>query len=219
MSTDVKIIIGMVIVAAVFFGFLTLNKNRFQGQIGANKTPVNVENLIRDDSDQIGPKDSKVTIVEFADFECEACGAAHPTVKRILEEYKGKIRFVRRHFPLPGHANAILASQVAEAAEEQGKFWEMHNKLYESQIEWGEKQESEIETFIQYATDLGLDIEQFKQSIESNKAMEKINRDKADGEVVGVRATPTFFINGQMRDGVPDYQQLKNEIDGILAGK
>src|SRR5581483_190972 len=99
--------------------------------------------LTRNANHKITSTNTKVTIIEFADFQCPACGQAHPALKQILEEYKGKVTFIYRHFPLPQHQNAILAAKASEAAGEQGKFWEMHDMLYEKQNEWSESNNAE----------------------------------------------------------------------------
>jgi protein-disulfide isomerase len=151
--------------------------------------------LIKEDSPTMGPSDAKVTIVEFLDPECESCRAMYPVVKDIMAEYEGKVRLVVRYFPL--HSNSVLAATVTEAAGEQGKYWEMQQKLFENQSQWGEKQTPQRELFIGYATELGLDQQKFEAALSDPKYATKIQRDQNDGKTVGVKGTPTFFINGQ----------------------
>lgn len=165
----------------------------------------------------VGTPSAKVTIVEFGDFQCPACGAVHPTVKQILKDYKDKVYFVFRNFPLPMHPNAPLAAQAAYAAGQQGKFWEMHDKLYESQDEWAEKSGSQAKELItNYAKDLGLDLTQFSSDLDQNAGNTKIQKDQNDGYQLGVNSTPTFYINGTKFAAVMSYDQFKKEIDSRL---
>lgn len=166
---------------------------------------------------EVGTPSAKVTVVEFGDFQCPACGAAHPVVKQIINDYKGKIYFVFRNFPLPMHANAPLAAEAAYAASLQGKFWEMHDKLYESQGEWGEKSGSQAKDLILgYAKDLGLDMNKFSEDLDKNAGNDKIQKDQNDGYQLGVDSTPTFYINGSKFAAVMSYDEFKKEIDDRL---
>lgn len=214
MSQDTKIIgiIGLVtlliIVGAVFF----LSK---QGTKAIPSETADTKKLIKDDSHKIATDGAKVTIVEFADFQCPACGAVHPTTKQIIKEYSGKITFVFRHFPLQIHKNAQVAAQAAEAAGEQKKFWEMHDLLFENQRAWSDS-DNPIEKFVSYASSLQLDTEKFRKSVENNTFAAKIRSDQDDGIALYVDATPTFFINGQKYSGVLEYDEFKTKIDVLL---
>ncbi len=216
MSTDAKVIGGIIGVTLVIFtGLIALSSRTpsLQQEI-TTVAPENMDKLVREDSQKITSSTASVTLVEFTDFECEACRAAYPIVKKILSEYEGKITFVLRNFPL--HGNSVLAAKSAEAAGEQGKFWEMNNLLFENQTAWGEKQTPQTELFTQYAQTLGLDMEKFSASLSSDAYKEKINRDKNDGIALGVKGTPTFFLNGKIISGVPSYEKLKEKIEGEL---
>ncbi len=177
--------------------------------------PVEKKLLVKTKSYQKGPKDAKVTIVEFGDFQCPSCAAAHPNVKKILEEYGENISFTYRHFPLPQHKYAMLAAEVSEAAGEQGKFWEMYDRLYEEQEVWS-KSDNPMNEFTKYAIDLKLHIENFKGSVLDEKYKDKILQDEQDGKTIGIRYTPTFFINGKIYEGAPTYNNLKTRIDEEL---
>ena len=176
--------------------------------------PVDQSQLVTSDAWQITGDDATVTVVEFLDFECEACRAAHPNVQQILQEYDGRINYVVRNFP--NHNNSVLAAQAAEAAGEQGKYWEMFNLLFERQGEWGEKREPQTEAFISYARELQLDMPAFEESVASGKFIEKINADKQAGLDLGVNATPTFFINGEREVGVISVGTFRAKIDAAL---
>ena len=143
-----------------------------------------------------GPKDAKVTIVEFLDPECEACRAAFPAVKQLLEDYGNDIRLVVRYLPL--HNNSVLAAAATEAAGLQGKYWEMQEELFSHQPDWGEQQTPQTELFIEYAEEIGIDIEQFVNDLDNPDILAKIERDRADAQALGATGTPTFFINGQL---------------------
>lgn len=166
---------------------------------------------------EMGTSSAKVTIVEYGDFQCPACGSAHPIVKQVLNDYKDKVHFVFRNFPLPMHANAPFAAEAAYAAGLQGKFWEMHDKLYESQDEWGEKTGAQAKALIaEYAQDMGLDMTRFTDDINKNAGNDKIQKDQNDGYQLGVDSTPTFYINGTKFAAILSYDQFKKEIDDRL---
>ncbi|MBI5668488.1 MAG: DsbA family protein [Chloroflexi bacterium] len=161
-------------------------------------TAVSVDDtrLIRSDSPTLGSATAPVTIVEFLDPECESCRAAFPFVKQLLEEYDERVRLVVRYFPL--HNNSVLAATVTEAAGAQGMYWEMQEMLFARQPEWGEQRTPQIDLFMSYATELGLNIEQFTADLQNPDYLARIERDQADGEALGVTGTPTFFINGRL---------------------
>lgn len=174
--------------------------------------------LVKKDSFAIGSPKAKVAVVEFGDFQCPACGVAHPVVKRIIEDYEGKIYFQFRHYPLPQHQNAKLSAYVAEAAGDQGKFWEMHDMLYENQDEWGESNKP-MSFFETYAKKLKLDVEKISEYVKKSEVAKKIDRDIQDGGAAGVNSTPTFFVNGIQLRGVPQYADLQKLIDQELEKK
>ncbi|WP_314646755.1 thioredoxin domain-containing protein [uncultured Microbacterium sp.] len=138
-----------------------------------------------------------VTVVEFLDFECEACGAFYPLVEDIREKYDGQITYVIRYFPLPGHINSKNAAIAAEAAAQQGRLEDMYHRLFETQAQWGEGQESRPDIFRDFAVDLGLDMDAFDAAVADPATAERVEQDVADGEALGVSSTPSFFIDGQ----------------------
>ena len=214
MGKELKImmIIGAVVLGGgVLLAFKTNRPATPQGQVGKNL-------LVRADSSATGSRDAKVMLVEFGDYQCPACGVADPTVEKIIQDFQNNsnFSFVFRHFPLSQHANALMASESAEAAGAQGKFWQMHTKLYQSQSQWSD-QKNPIDTFAGYAQELGLNVDQFKQDVLAKKYADKISQDQKDGLSVNLEATPTFFLNGVAAVGVPDYNNLKSEIQAALA--
>ncbi|MAS35466.1 MAG: disulfide bond formation protein DsbA [Anaerolineaceae bacterium] len=170
--------------------------------------------LIRPDSPSLGAADAPVTIVEFLDPECESCRAAFPAVKQILEEYSGRVQLVVRYFPL--HTNSVLAATATEAAGQQGKYWEMQELLFTRQTEWGEQRTPQTDRFINYAQELGLDIDQFTAALDDSAVFEKIERDRQDGIALGVDGTPTFFINGRLVEPL-SYDTIISMIEDGLA--
>ena len=157
-----------------------------------------------------GNPDAPVTLEEFADFQCPPCGQFAPFAEELLREYDSRLRVVFRNFPLPVHEHAREAAMAAEAAGFQGKFWEMHDTLYREQLAWS-KAPNTRELFESYASMLGLNMEQFKKDMDSDKAKERVDSDHALGDSLGIKVTPTLFINKR-----PVEQQQKNP-DGLRA--
>jgi diadenylate cyclase len=152
-----------------------------------------------------GPKDAPVTLVKYGDYECPYCGQAHPDLKKLQERAGEQVRFVFRHFPLDSvHPRARRAAQAAEAAAAQGRFWEMHDLLYENQGELGE------EDLMRYAAELGLDLQQFEKDLVNDHHAWRIEEDRLGGNRAGVKGTPTFFVNGVRYTGPID-------LGGLLA--
>ncbi|MBC7459645.1 thioredoxin domain-containing protein [Candidatus Saccharibacteria bacterium] len=151
-------------------------------------------------ADQVyGKTDSQVVLVEYGDFQCPSCAGAHPQIKTIMEEYKDKVAFIYRNFPLTSiHPNAKIAAAAAEAAGLQGKYWDMHNLIYESQAEWKDLTGTErTNAFAAYAETIGLDKERFLSDIAGTAVNRKISFDQALGKKVGVNSTPSFYLNGE----------------------
>ena len=161
--------------------------------------PVGARDHIR------GPEDAPVTLVKYGDYECPYCGEAHPLLKELQERGGEQVRFVFRHFPLDSaHPRARRAAQAAEAAASQGRFWEMHDLLYEHQGELGE------EDLMRYAAELGLDLGRFEEDLANDDHAWRIEEDRLGGDRAGVRGTPTLFVNGIRYTGTLD-------LNGLLA--
>ncbi len=138
-----------------------------------------------------------VTVVEFLDFECEACGAYYPVVEELRDKYAGQITYAVRYFPLPGHFNSTNAAVAAEAAAQQGRFEDMYHRLFETQSEWGEGQESRAELFRDYAKQLGLDMAAYDAAVADPATEQRVRVDFDEGRTLGVSSTPTFFVDGE----------------------
>ena len=165
-----------------------------------------------------GMPTARVTVEEFSDFECPACGVLEPGLRRVIKDYEDRVRFVFRNYPLQMHKYAFLASRAAEAAGQQGKFWEMHDLIYDNQKEWSGSMEPRVQ-FDSYATRLGLDVQRFKADMERQDLAERIKSDLLRGNSLGVKGTPTVYLNG--RELVPGKlvteEDLRREIEAALG--
>jgi protein-disulfide isomerase len=145
-----------------------------------------------------GNPDSKVTLTEYVDFQCEACYAFYPTVKEVKEKYKDTVKFEIKYFPISSsHSNALAAAAAAAAAAKQGKFFEMHDMLFERQKSWENMSTERTATFESYAKEIGLDIEQYNIDLASPETKAIINTDLAEVKKLGGDGTPTFALNGK----------------------
>ena len=144
-----------------------------------------------------GDKNAKITLVEYSDFQCPACRSREEQIKKLISEFGTHIRFVYRNFPLRSiHPNAQISAQAAEAAGLQGKYWEMHDLLFDKQATWSPLSANDVRaTFLGYASQLGLNADQFKKDLTSDKVKGFVDEDADSGEASGVDSTPTFFLN------------------------
>ena len=160
----------------------------------------------------LGPPDAPVTLVEYGDYECPYCGRAYPIVKELQQRMGERLRFVFRNFPLNTlHEHAGVAAQAAEAAAGQGKFWEMHDILYEHQDDLADVQ--------QYALKIGLEIYQFEADLSGEKYAKRVRDDFRGGVRSGVNGTPTFFINGVRYNGEHTYDAMLAALENAAAAK
>ena len=155
-----------------------------------------------------GPARASVTLVEYGDFQCPFCGAAYWVLRDLEDRFRRDFRFVYRHFPLTEiHPYALIAAESAEAAGAQGKFWDMHDLLFQNQPYF------ELENLIAYANAIGLDIGAFTSDLETHRHIPKIREDFMGGARSGVNGTPTLFINGERFDNPVDEALLTRAID------
>ncbi|MEV1238961.1 DsbA family protein [Nonomuraea sp. NPDC050022] len=214
MGAVTALIVTLIVGAVAMFGPEPANTPTSAS--GTDTVPARF--LVRDDSHRLSTApDGKVTLVEFLDFECEACGAVFPHMERIRAEYAGRINLVVRYFPMPGHRNGELAARVAEAAAQQGKLEVMYAKLFQTQAQWGEASASKEAFFLDLAKQAGLDMTVFKRDLDAAKTAERVKKDQGDGLALGVQATPTIFFNGAPLDVEPSYDNLKAKIDAALT--
>jgi protein-disulfide isomerase len=169
--------------------------------------------LVREHSPSKGPKDAKVTIVEFLDPECEACRAMHPIVTSLLAEYEGKVRLVIRYMPF--HGNSRMAASALEEARELGKFEQALDILFEKQPEWADHHQPRPELIPVFLKQVGVDEGRLFPPSLLPKHKAKLDLDEADGRKLGVQGTPTFFVNGKMLSEL-GHSQLKAAIEEAL---
>lgn len=214
----IVVIIGAIIGASYYRSSVQNERITTTNSNSNTKPSVNAEALIRSDSPTLGAADAKVTLVEFYDPECESCAAFAPFVKKIMKDYDGKVRLVARYMPL--HPNSLSAATFTEAAGEQGKYWQAQELLFQKQPEWGTKHGPNAgapadinQLFRKYAGELGLDMDKMNAAFAENKYKAKTERDRKDGETLGVRQTPTFFVNGRklVRLGESELRALIDE--------
>lgn len=207
----IVIIVGMGVVAA---GTLLFRAKRSQMVAMA---PISKTNIKTDEGaiHSQGDANAPVTLVEFGDFECPPCGRVAAATDRITEGYGNQLRMVFRHFPLAAHKHAIAAAQASEAADLQGRFWEMHGLLYQTQEEW-RTAEDVREVFAGYATRIGLDVDRFKADMESPLVNERIDADQRHGVSLGVTSTPAIFVNNHNVPMPADVVDVRAAIDAAL---
>jgi protein-disulfide isomerase len=161
------------------------------------KVPITESDHIR------GPKNAPITLLEYGDYECPHCALAHPIVNQVQSFFRGRMRFVFRHFPLTEmHPHAEIAAESAEFAGAAGRFWDMHNALFENQSRLS------ISTIFLIGAELGLPETAMRNALETGQYRNKVRNDFAGGVRTGVNGTPTFFINGVRHDGPYDYASL-----------
>ena len=178
--------------------------------------PLNVQS----DDHILGKKDAAVTIIEYGDIQCPACGQLHPSLKSLMDVVSDSVRLVFRHYPLPIHDKAVIAARAVEAAASQGKFWELHDVLYEKQKEWESKTVAEITTTLKtYAKDVGVDADKMEKDMVSSEVIARVERDMKSGAAAQVQGTPALYLDGRPIPG-DAFQQadiisnVKQYVDG-----
>jgi protein-disulfide isomerase len=211
MKKNLSISIGLIAAAVAVLAVFAITSGS-----KAEPTATTEDRFVRADSKRLSTAaDGKVNFVEFLDFECAACRSAYPSIEELRKLYDGKVTFVVRNFPI--HSNSVDAAKTAEAAAAQGKFGDMYIKLFETQLEWGDKEGSQEEVFFGYARSMGLDMDKFMTVYNDPNTTKLIERDKADGIAVGVTGTPTFYLNGKKVQAAT-FEELTGLIDAALAG-
>ena len=209
-------VIGILFLAGM--GFVIIKTASSPATLPGSVVPAgDMSILVKDDSHMTGSPTAKVQMVEFGDYECPFCAQAAPTLKIVADEYKSNpnFNFVFRNFPLPQHQFALVAAEAAEAAGAQGKFWEMNQMIYGSQDAWVNSKDP-VSLFVTYATSLGLNVNEFKSDIATNKYSAFINTDLADGTTIGIQHTPTVYLNGVEATDLSQ-KALETQINALLA--
>jgi protein-disulfide isomerase len=204
-----QIIIAVVAIVGIIAGAMILG--------GSEDTAVGAQS-----NNWYGNENGIITVTEYADFQCPACASFYPIVSQVKEQFKDDVRFEFKHFPLVQiHPNATTAHRAAQAAASQGKFWEMHDLLYERQQAWSQST-NPTSVFEEYARELNLDIEIYKADVASSDTLAIINADIEAGKQVNVNSTPTFFIDGnQVEDGasIASVEDFANAIQAAIDAK
>lgn len=190
-TTEGMFVAGVALVVVLLFAYYFYARG--------TQPAVPIQEITVTDTDHVrGAQSGTVTLVEFGDFQCPACAAYEPIVQQLVQDNPGVLKLVFRHFPLTQiHRNALLAAKASEAAGLQGKFWEMHDILYDKQKEWSEGLNAR-DFFLTYATTVGLDTKKFSDDLNNPSLEAKILAELKEGVQLGVPGTPTFFVNGKM---------------------
>jgi protein-disulfide isomerase len=191
-------LIVIVLLAGLAGGWMLLRSSRQKtGDTSHGTTDPTTENKGAEPPHVRGNPNAPVTLEEFGDFQCPACGSYHPELKKIESEFGDRLRVVFREFPLVTlHEHALLAAQSAEAAGMQGKFWEMHDKLYDTRADWEFKNDL-VPVFVDYAKQIGLNTDQFQKDLNSETVASRIFQDGKRAHSFGLKGTPSFFVNGK----------------------
>jgi protein-disulfide isomerase len=173
--------------------------------------------VVRDDSHVLNQApDEKAVLVEFLDFECEVCRAYYPAVEQLREQHGDELTVVMRYFPIPAHANSTNAAVAVEAAAAQGQLEPMYQRMYETQAEWGEAQDSRADVFRGFAQELGLDMNAYDDAVADPATTERVQSDFDEGRALGVGGTPTFFLDGEKLE-VTSPEGLVQAVQGVLG--
>ncbi len=216
MDRQFLIVLGVIIAALVGVFVFTKEKASTPGTTGSKQSGQVSQH-------KVGAGIKGVTLIEYGDFECPACGQYYPLVKQVKAAYKDDITFQFRNYPLINiHPNAFAAHRAAEAAGKQGKFFEMHDQLYENQQMWsaqaGASTSDAAKMFEGFASKLGLNVERFKQDVASAAVADTINTDVKAGRALGAESTPTFELNGKKLEKNPtSLEEFKKVIDAEIA--
>lgn len=215
MKTSTKWTIGSLVVVALLIAAVAIFAAvKPLGQATGDADPASA---VAEDSHRLtDPEGSTVTLVEFLDFECEVCGAVYPVIEQLRAEYGDRVTFVVRYFPIPSHLNSMNAAVAAEAAAQQGQFEAMYNRLFETQAEWGEQQDSKAALFRSYAEDLGLDLAAYDAAVADPATEARVAADFDAGRRLGVQGTPTVFVNDRAVE-LRSEADLRNALEAALA--
>lgn len=204
--------VTVVVIAAAVYGLVLASRSN----ISRNTEKVHLAPVSAADWTK-GGKNAAVTLVEYADFQCPACGTYYPIVQQVTEKYGNRIQYVYREFPLTQiHKNGSLAARTAEAAGLQGKFWEMYDELFKNQNAWAEATDAQ-QQMEAFAKAIGIDTTRWKNDIDSAAVKEKIAADVAGANTALVDSTPTFFLNDKLLDVTPSVNSFTDSIDAALA--
>jgi len=211
MNDETKLFGGIIVATLAIVGIAVF----FLSRPAAPPKPVDENLLIRSDSPRTSTSSAAITLVEFGDYQCPACGVYDSMVKKIVEEYKDSVNFVFREYPLPNHKNAMITAQAAVASGKQGKYWEMHDVLYARQEEWSQSEKAK-ELIRKYAKELELDMDVFSQDLESEEVKKVVQAGIQDGKALGVNSTPSFFLDRIKITNPANYEDFETLIQEAI---
>lgn len=220
MSKKTWIIFGIIVVAFIggMLVFSESNKINLDGIDLGKIIPASDQNGNTEEHVK-GSADSKVVLVEYGDYQCAGCASVYKRINSIAEDYKNELAVVFRNYTIDGHQNALSAAAAAESANLQGKFWEMHNLIYDNQTEWSNASVTERnDLYLSYAKQLGLDETKFTEGMKDTSVRKKIEFDKSVAKAAGLDSTPYFILNGEKIDYETwsDDDKLRELIDKVL---
>jgi len=211
-------IIIIVLVGAVAAGWVVLRSSRKEGNTPTPTPDPAGEVKGAEPAHLRGNPNAPVLLEEFGDFQCPSCGSYYPEVKKIEAEFGDKLKVIFRELPLlPMHEHALMAAQAAEAAGVQGKFWEMHDLLYENQAKWVEQKDL-VPVFVDYAKQIGINPDQFMKDLNGETVAQRIFQDGKRAHSFGLKGTPSFFVNGkEAKDKQWEPEGLRQMIRDAIA--
>jgi len=205
------IILSVVVVGLIAAFIFTKPESDNSAAFTGNATEVQADEHIRNGTDK------KVTLIEYGDFQCPSCASYYTILKSLEERYEDQVSFGFRHYPIISiHPNAFSAARAAEAAAKQGKFFEMHDKLYENQTAWGQISTNQQSLFENYAKELGLNIDQFKKDYISEEIANRINRDVSSAKQFDITGTPSFILNGKKIENPTDKAEFEEVLNKAI---
>lgn len=212
---DKRIVAGIIGGSLILIVIVALSLGK---QTGSNTTSETAPVVSVREGDWIrGSSDADVTIIEYSDFQCPACAAYAPILKKLVDDYQGRVREVYRYFPLTSiHPNAIPAARAAHAAGKQGKFWEMGDLLYGKQESWSNSNSPE-KLFEEFAVSLGLDMEIYQKDVKDPETEKRIQLDLSEAYNLDLQGTPSFYLNGRYIEIPGNLTNFKKIIDAELA--
>jgi protein-disulfide isomerase len=212
-NKKIVLIVGaIVLLGAIFIGAMSLYKNQETERL-TQVADAEFKKFVPDYAPKMGPSNAEVHLVEFLDPECESCREFYPYVKMIMKDYEGRVQLVVRYAPF--HGNSRFVIKILEAAKKQGKYWETLELLFQHQPEWGSHHHPQPELIWNYLPQAGVDVEKIKTDMNDPEIETMIAKEISDGEALGVRGTPTFFVNGKPLEEF-SYNALRTLVESSL---
>jgi protein-disulfide isomerase len=208
-ATKIWMISIPVLVVALLIWSVNYSKNT-KIEMAEKNTPSILE--VKSDDYKKGALNGKVVLVEYLDFECEGCKAFYPILKDLQKDFPNDLTIVNRYFPLGGHKNSMTAALAVEASARQGKYYEMHDKMFETQDTWGNKGMADPTIFLPFAKEIGLDMNKYSEDVKSESAKSRVERDVKEGNTLGNTGTPSFYLQGKKMENIKSYEDLKSRV-------